>query len=336
VTRVQAFAAPAPRAALQPFSYDAAPLGPEDVEIEITHCGVCHSDIHLIDDDWNRSKYPFVPGHEIAGRISAVGREVRHLAVGQRAGAGWQRSACMRCALCRTRQENLCAAQQATCVGHHGGLAERIRTDGRFVFPIPDALESAGAAPLLCGGVTVYAPLRRYRADATRHVGVVGIGGLGHLALRFAAAFGCEVTAFSSSLDKRTEVLQMGAHHFVHATDVRQVRARVHTLDLLISTVAARLDWITYLETLRPNGVLCLVGAPPGVLQIPAVQLVAGQRAICGSDIGDPATISEMLEVAARHRILPTVEVDEMGNVNAGIARLRENRVRYRLVLQNR
>jgi uncharacterized zinc-type alcohol dehydrogenase-like protein len=333
--RVRAWAAAAPKTALAPFVYEPAPLAPDDVEIEISHCGLCHSDIHLIDDQWNRSRYPLVPGHEIVGRVTALGAQAGHFALGQRVGVGWQRSACLRCPQCRARQENLCAEQQATCIGHHGGLAERIRTDGRFVFALPDELPDAHAAPLLCGGVTVYAPLRRFGADRTRHVGVIGIGGLGHLAILFARALGCEVSAFSASPDKREPVLRMGAHHFIASTDVRALRAHAGTLDLLISTVHARLDWVTYLQTLRPNGVLCLVATPPGLLQIAAAQLVTGQRSICGSDIGDPATIAEMLRFAARSAISPTVESLPMDSVNQAIERLRANRVRYRVVLQN-
>jgi uncharacterized zinc-type alcohol dehydrogenase-like protein len=248
-------------------------------------------------------------------------------------GVGWQRSACFQCEYCLTRRENLCAAQTATCVGHHGGMAERIRTDGRFVFALPEGLESASAAPLLCGGVTVYAPLRRYRIDATHSVGVIGIGGLGHIAISFLRAFGCEVTAFSSSSEKRDEALAMGAHHFVCSTDSREVLRRKDTLHFLLSTVHVRLDWISYLQALRPDGILCLVGSPPGVLQIPPVQLLTGQRSICGSDIGDRATIVEMLRFAARHRVAPRVQLAPLSEVNAAIGRVRNNQARYRMVL---
>jgi len=319
---------------LRPLSYTPAPLGPHAVEIEISHCGLCHSDIHLIDDSWNRSAYPLVPGHEVVGTIAAKGASVAHLHEGDRVGMGWQRSACLECDLCRRGQENLCALQEATCIRHHGGLAGRIRADSRFVFPIPDGLPSAAAAPLLCGGVTVYAPLRRHGVDATKSVGVIGIGGLGHIALRMLRAFGCEVTAFSSSADKRDEALAMGADHFASSTDPRQIRQHLGRLDLLLSTVHARLDWTTYLQVLRPNGVLCLLGLPPGILQIPASVLVTGQRAIVGSDIGGRSVIAEMLRFAARHRITPEVQTLPMSEVNTAIDRLRRNQVRYRIVLE--
>jgi uncharacterized zinc-type alcohol dehydrogenase-like protein len=332
--RVNAFAATAPKGALQPYAYQAGSLGPHDVELEITHCGLCHSDLHLIDDDWKRSSYPLVPGHEIVGIVRARGVEVTHLAVGDRAGVGWQRSACMICALCLAGCENLCAAQQATCVGNHGGMADRMCTDARFAFPIPGGIESALAAPLLCGGVTVYAPLRRHRVDATRTVGVVGVGGLGHLALAFLRALGSEIVAFSTSEDKKSEALRLGAHEFARSNDARDLRRYANRFDLVLSTAPARLDWISYLQALKPNGVLCLVGAAPGLLQLPAALLLTGQKSICGSDIGDRATIVEMLRFAERHRIVPTVETIAMSEVNHAIERLRRSEVRYRAVLR--
>jgi len=332
--KVQAFAAPSAKAALEPFSYEAGALGPHDVELEITHCGLCHSDLHLIDDDWKRSVYPLVPGHEIVGIVRAAGAEVTHLRPGDRAGVGWQRSACLRCPLCLDGHENLCATQEATCVGHHGGFAERLRTDGRFTFAIPGGIESAVAAPLLCGGVTVYAPLKRFGADAKKTVGVIGVGGLGHLALAFLRALGSQVIAFSSSADKKQEALAMGAHEFASSTDPRELRRHANRIDLLLSTVPVRLDWIGYLQALKPNGVLCLVGAPPGLLQFPAGPLLTGQKTVCGSDIGDRATIVEMLALAERHRIAPVIETTPMSEVNVQLDRLRRNQVRYRAVLQ--
>jgi uncharacterized zinc-type alcohol dehydrogenase-like protein len=333
--RIRAWAAAAAGSPLQPFTYEAAPLGPHDVELEVTVCGLCHSDLHLIDDDWKRSVYPLVPGHEVVGVVRAVGELVSHLRVGERVGAGWQRSACLGCELCVGGRENLCAAQQATCVGHHGGLGERLRTDGRFVFAIPAGLDSAAAAPLMCGGATVYAPLRRFGVDATRTVGVVGMGGLGHLAIRFLRAFGCEIVVFSSSASKRAEALALGAHEFASSTDARQIRRFANRLHLVLSTVPARLDFIGYLQALKPEGVLCLVGASPGLLQLPAAPLLTGQKMVCGSDIGDRATIAEMLRVADRHHIEPIVESCPMDEVNRAIERLRANQVRYRAVLQS-
>ncbi|HZL19415.1 MAG TPA: NAD(P)-dependent alcohol dehydrogenase [Polyangia bacterium] len=335
MSTIQAQAALTKGAALQDFSYEPQELGPNDIEIEISHCGLCHSDIHLIDDSWSRSKYPQVPGHEIVGTVGALGSAVKHLEFGQRVGVGWQRSACLECDLCLGGEENLCARQQATCMGHHGGLANRIRIDGRFAFALPAELDSAAAAPLLCGGVTVYSPMRRYRIGATSSVAVIGIGGLGHMAIRMLRALGAEVTAFSTSPDKKPEALAMGAHDFASSTDAREIRKHFGRFDLILSTVAARLDWTTYLQTLRANGTLCLLGIPPGmIMQFPPSLLITGQRSITGSDIGGRAVIREMLRFVTRHKIAPQIQRMPMSEANAGLTRLRQNQVRYRLVLE--
>jgi uncharacterized zinc-type alcohol dehydrogenase-like protein len=332
--RVQAFAALAPRGPLVPYAYEAAALGDNEIDLEVTACGLCHSDVHLIDDAWKRSVFPLVPGHEIIGRVASVGRGVSRLAVGERAGVGWQRAACFDCDLCAAGRENLCARQEATCVGHYGGLADRVRVDARFAFAIPEALESAEAAPLLCGGVTVFAPLQRYGAGVGGTVGVIGVGGLGHLAVRFAAALGCEVVAFSSSPDKDDAIRAMGAHEVVRSTDPRALRAQAGRIDLLLATAPAQLDWIAYVGALRPGGVLCLVGAAPDLLRVPAAQLLTGQKTICGSDIGDRATMRAMLAFAARHRVAPTIETRPMHEVNLGLDQVRANKARYRVVMQ--
>jgi uncharacterized zinc-type alcohol dehydrogenase-like protein len=331
---ISAFAALGAKQALVRHPYDPDPLRPMDVEIEISHCGVCHSDLHLIDDDWSRSTYPLVPGHEIVGKVSARGSEASY-EVGQRVGVGWQRSACHECDLCKSGQENLCPDQEATCIGHMGGFAERIRVDGRFAFALPDSLLAESAAPLLCGGVTVFAPMRRWGVRAGSRVGVIGIGGLGHLALRFARAMGAVVTAFTSSPDKRDEAQRLGAHDVTSSTVAREILGHKKELDFLLCTVPARVDWISYLQTLKPGGVLCLVGAPPGLMQFPASLLLSGQRAVCGSDIGSPAAMREMLVFAAEAGIAAQVETVPMDRVNEAIQRVRDNRVRYRMVLAN-
>ncbi|HVV17429.1 MAG TPA: NAD(P)-dependent alcohol dehydrogenase [Polyangia bacterium] len=333
-TPIRAQAALAKGGALEPFAYDPAPLGPHDIEIEVSHCGLCHSDIHLIDDGWGRSKFPQVPGHEIVGKVAAAGDLVTHVKVGDRVGVGWQRSACLECDLCISGQENLCPKQQATCMGHHGGLADRIRIDGRFAFLLPAELDSAVAAPLLCGGVTVFSPMRRFGIGATSRVAVIGIGGLGHMALLMLRALGADTTAFSTTPDKRAEALAMGANDFSSSTDPKELRRHFGRFDLILSTVHARLDWTTYLQTLRANGSLCLLGIPPGVVQFPPSLLITGQRSITGSDIGSRSLIREMLEFVTRHKIAPQIQHLPMSEANAGLTRLRANQVRYRLVLE--
>jgi len=239
----------------------------------------------------------------------------------------------MTCDFCVAGEENLCAMQEATCIGHPGGMGERVRVDSRFVFPIPDEIDSAVAAPLLCGGITVYAPLRRFGVRARSRVGVVGIGGLGHIALQMLRVMGCEVTAFSTSESKRAEAIGMGAQEFVASNDPKALIRQASRFDLILSTVHARLDWTSLVRALRPNGTLCLLGSPPGLIQIPPALLVTAQRAVAGSDIGSRAAIREMLAFSARHHITPQVETLPMSEVNAAIRRVRENAVRYRVVL---
>ena len=253
-------------------------LAPNDVEIKISHCGVCHSDVHLIDNDWGISKFPFIPGHEIVGMVTDTGSEVRDRKVGERVGVGWQADSCGICEWCRQGDEHLCAQSQPTCVGRNGGYAEAIRVNSRFAIPVPEILESENVAPLLCGGITVYAPLRNHGVRPSSRVGVVGIGGLGHLGLQFARTFGAEVTAFSTSKDKEAEARSMGAHHFVQTRDTGALKKVAGSFDFILSTVSADQDWGGYIAALRPKGMLCVVGVAPSPLQIAAFSLIGGQK----------------------------------------------------------
>jgi uncharacterized zinc-type alcohol dehydrogenase-like protein len=327
-----AYAAHARRGALVPFVYEPSPLGPHDVEIRVSHCGICHSDVHLVDGDWGMGSYPMVPGHEIVGTVAALGPEVRHLQAGQRVGVGWQRGACLACELCGAGEENLCPRNEATCVDHYGGFADRIRVDGRFAFPVPEALASESAAPLLCGGATVYSPLRRWARPSTK-VGVVGIGGLGHLAVQFARAMGCEVTAISSSPDKEPEARSFGAHRFLATPEPKALRAAAGTLDLVLSTVFVPQDWMGLLGALRPNGVLCFVGAPAEPLRLPVGAILDGQKTLTASAIGSRPGIREMLAFAARHGIAAKTQVRPLAEADAALGETRKGRARYRIVL---
>jgi alcohol/geraniol dehydrogenase (NADP+) len=331
--RFEAFAAPSAGAPLEPFSYEPGPLAADSVELEIECCGICHSDVHLVDDDWRTGRYPLVPGHEIVGRIADVGEAVRGLARGQRVGIGWQRSSCGRCAYCVRGDENLCASQEPTCVRHFGGFADRIRVDARFVFAIPDALDPERAAPLLCGGATVYAPLRRYVTSPGMRVGVVGIGGLGHLALQFAAALGAEVTAFSTRLDKEAEARSFGATALVATHDTSALRPLRRRFDVLLSTVHAKLDWPLYVRMLAPGGVLVLAAASDAPLDVPPALLLDGQRSTAGTAIAGRRDITEMLALAAQRGIGATVERYGFDRANEALDRTRRNEARYRAVL---
>jgi uncharacterized zinc-type alcohol dehydrogenase-like protein len=231
--------------------------------------------------------------------------------------------------------ENLCAEAESTCVHRNGGYADSVRANARFVIPIPESLESESAAPLLCGGITVYNPLRAYGVNPSSRVGIIGIGGLGHMALQFARAFGAEVTAFSSSADKEDEARALGAHNFVNSRESKALKEMAGTQDFILSTVNVDQDWAAYIQALRPTGTLCFVGVPPAPVSIQAFSLIASQRAISGNPIGSPHRLREMLEVSARHSVKAQTESFPMAKANEAIDKVKKNRVRYRAVLAN-
>jgi alcohol/geraniol dehydrogenase (NADP+) len=321
-------------ATLLPKSQAKVALGPYDIDVKISHCGICHSDLHLLNNDWGFSSYPMVAGHEIVGHVSELGSSVSNLTEGQRVGIGWQKGSCGVCEQCLKGNENLCAQQKATCVGQFGGFSDFVQTDSRFAFPIPDTLASENVAPLLCGGITVYAPLRAFNVKPTDRVGVVGIGGLGHLAIQFSKAWGCEVTAFSSSSDKEAEARKFGASKFISSTNSIAMAAAASSLDFIISTVNVDLDWASYINCLRPDGKLCFVGIPPSNLNIAVVSLLGARRSICASPIGGRHLIREMLEFAARHNIVSQSEVVPMSTINEALQKVAANKARYRMVLK--
>ena len=335
MNQIQGLAAHAAGAELLSFKYDPGELGLYEVEIAITYCGICHSDLHLIANDWGISLYPFIPGHEVVGTVRAVGAEVLSLEVGQRVGLGWQSNSCGVCEWCSRGLENLCPASEGTCVHRNGGYADRVRANARFVIPIPEALESEQAAPLLCGGITVYNPLRTHGVNPSSRVGVVGIGGLGHLAIQFARAFGAEVTAFSTSAEKEEEVRALGADNFVNSRESKALREAAGTQDFILFTANADQDWGAYVQALRPTGTLCFVGVPPSPVSVHAFPLISGQRSISGSPIGSPYLLKEMLDVAARHNVKAMTESFPMAQANTAIEKVKKNKVRYRAVLAN-
>jgi alcohol/geraniol dehydrogenase (NADP+) len=335
MSEIHGLAVHAAGAQLLPYKYDPGELNANEVEVKISHCGVCRSDVHLIDNDWGMSKYPFVPGHEIVGTVVAVGKDVKDRKVGERVGIGWQADSCGICEWCRQGDEHLCPYAQPTCVGRNGGYADRVRVNSRFAIPVPKVLESENAAPLLCGGITVYSPLRNHGVRPSSRVGIIGIGGLGHMGVQFAKAFGAEVTAFSTSKDKEAEAKLLGAHQFVNTRDTGALKKVAGSFDFLLSTVSADQDWQAYLNALRPKGTLCVVGVPPSAMAIPAFPLISGQRAISGSPTGSPRDLHEMLDVAARHGVKAITEKFAMAKANEATAKVKKNQVRYRAVLAN-
>jgi len=328
-----ALAAMTKGAPLEPFSYEPGALAPGEIELDIECCGICHSDVHLVDDDWGMGGFPIVPGHEIIGRVAAVGQAVRGLSPGTRVGIGWQRDSCGRCGHCVRGDENLCAHNEATCAGHYGGFADRIRVDARFAFAIPEGLDPERTAPLLCAGATVYAPLVRYGAAPGMRVGVVGIGGLGHLAIQFAAALGADVSAFSTRPDKADAARAMGADELIASADPKALRAHRDRFDLIVSTAHAPLDYGAYIRALAPGGTLVLAALTDAPLDFSPSLLVSGQKRIAGTVIGGRRDILDMLDLAARANVGATIERFAFEDASAALDRTRRNEARYRCVL---
>ena len=311
---------------------DLGPLGVEDVEIAVEHSGLCHSDLSIWNNDWGMSQYPAILGHEVIGRVTALGPNAKGLQVGQRVGVGWNSGSCMHCHQCLSGSHHLCPQVQATIVGHRGGFATHVRAHWAWATRLPEKLNFAEAGPLLCGGITVFAPLAMY-VKPTDRVGILGIGGLGHMAVKFAAAYGCDVTAFTSSASKFDEAQGFGANHVVSSKDSAAIRKLGGSFDLLISTVNVKLDWDALIGTLAPNGRLHFVGAVLDPIPVAAFSLIAQQRSISGSPTGSPAAIATMLDFASRHNVAPQTEHFPMSNINEAFARLESGKARYRIVL---
>lgn len=332
---IRAYAASATNAPLQAFEYDPGPLAAEDVEIAVEHCGICHSDLSMIENEWGgRGNYPLVPGHEAVGKVVAAGERVKSVKVGDRVGLGWISGSCMTCTQCMGGDQHLCFTKQETIVRRHGGFADRVRCRGEWAIKLPDNMDHASAGPLFCGGVTVFTPILE-NILPTHRVGVIGIGGLGHMAIKFLNKWGCEVTAFTSSEAKRAEAMSLGAHHVVSSTDAAALKKITATLDCILVTVNVGMDWAAYLRTLAPRGRLHFVGAVMAPFNIAAFNLIGGQKSVSGSPVGSPVTMAKMLDFCARHQIAPVVEYFPMSKVNEALDHLRSGKARYRIILQN-
>src|SRR5438093_4737471 len=295
----RAWVAKAPKQPLVLEAVDLGLFGPEEVEVAVERCGVCHSDLSFLNNDWGISQYPAILGHEIVGRVTAMGPNAKGLKVGQRVGVGWDSGSCMHCHQCMSGRHHLCPEVQPTIIGHRGGFATHIRAQWAWAIPLPEKLNVAEAGPLLCRGVTVFAPLAMY-GEPTNRVGIIGIGGLGHMAVKFAAAYGCDVTAFTSSDSKFDEAKGFGANHVVSSRDSAAIKNLGGSFDFLISTVNVKLDWDALIGTLAPNGRLHVVGAVLEPIPVAAFSLIMQQRSVSGSPTGSPTAIDTMLEFAAR------------------------------------
>ena len=332
---IHAYAAPAANEALKPFEFDAGELGPEEVEIQVESCGICYSDFSMIQNEWGIAQFPLVPGHEIVGTVIRTGEQARRIQVGQKAGVGWYTSSCMHCQQCMGGHQNLCAEGQATIVGHHGGFADRVRAHWSHAIPLPEGIDAKKAGPLFCGGITVFNPIIQNKVKSTDRVGVVGIGGLGHMALQFLNKWGCEVSAFTSTAAKAEEAKTLGAHHIVNSRDDSELAKVAGKFDMILVTANAALNWDLYVNALAPRGTLHFVGAVLEPLNLAVFPLIMGQKSISASPVGSPGTIKTMLEFCARHQIAPVTEHFKMSEVNQALEHLESGKARYRIVLEN-
>ena len=331
---IHAYAAQEPGGKLEPFDYDPGELASTEVEIDVEYCGICHSDLSMLDNEWGMTTYPFVPGHEVVGRIAATGSHVHRLKKGDIVGLGWHAGYCNACPACDSGDQNLCAGATGTIVDHHGGFADKVRAAADSVVKLPEGIDLESTGPLFCGGLNVFNPLVQFDVNPPEKVGVIGIGGLGHRALQFLDAWGCEVTAFTSSESKKQEALEMGADHVINSRNEDDINAAAGRFDMLISTVNVKLDWNLYLQTLKPKGRLHFVGATLEPLDIGAFGLIAAQKSVSGSPVGSPATIARMLDFAVRHDVRPVIEKFKFSQVNEALAHLRSGKARYRIVLE--
>ncbi|MDX1536160.1 NADPH-dependent aldehyde reductase Ahr [Arsukibacterium sp.] len=331
---IKAYAAMDAGGKLVPWQYEAGALGRDEVEIAVDYCGICHSDVSMLDNEWGMSHFPLVAGHEVVGRVAAVGEGVSHLKAGQLVGLGWHSDYCQVCSTCGSGDHNLCASAQGTIVGRHGGFADKVRANASAVVPLPEGMDAKTAGPLFCGGITVFNPMVQFDVKPTDKVAVIGIGGLGHLGLQFLRAWGCEVTAFTSSASKTAEAKELGAHHCINSRNAADIEQAAGRFNFIISTVNVALDWNLYLSTLKPKGRLHFVGATLEPLDIGVFNLIMAQRSVSGSPVGSPATIAKMLEFAVQHNIKPVVETFKFSEINEALAHLKSGKARYRIVLE--
>ncbi len=334
-TTVNAYAVHEAGGRLEPFEYKLGPLAPNEVDLNVTSCGICFSDVSMIDNAWGFSHYPMVPGHEIIGEVRAVGDQVRHLAVGDTVGVGWHAGYCLMCAQCMSGDHHMCADAVSTFIGRPGGYADIVRAQAAAVFKLPAGVDARTAGPLMCGGITVFSPFVQFGISPTASVGVIGIGGLGHLALTFARAWGCHVTAFTSSASKQQQAMEIGAHEVLDSRDPNALAGAADRFDLLLSTVNVPLDWNGYMGTLKRRGRLHVLGAVQEPLSLQVGAMMMTQRSVSSSPAGSPSDIVKMLDFVDRHTIAPVTEHFPFDRINDAIEHLRSGKARYRVVLEH-
>ena len=339
---VKAYAAYDAINALKPFAFERKEVGPNQVQIEILYSGVCHSDIHTAKGDWGPAIYPLVPGHEIVGKITAIGSSVTKFSIGELAGVGCFVDSCRVCKNCKDGVEQFCdegmtgtynSYERGTTIPTYGGYSNSIVVDEKYTLHISDKLPLSGVAPLLCAGITTYSPLRYLKVGKGHKVAVLGLGGLGHMAVKFAASFGAEVTMLSGSASKEADAKKLGAHHFVLTSDAKKIESLANSFDFILNTVSANHDYNAYLNLLTTNGTMIVVGAPPTPAMISAFALIMKRRSIIGSLIGGIAETQEMLDYCAENNIVSDVEIIDMAYINEAYERVIKSDVKYRFVI---
>ena len=342
MTPAKGYAASNTTGTLSPFSFERREPGPRDVQFEILYCGVCHSDLHQVRNEWGGTVYPIVPGHEIVGRVTKVGVDVTKFKVGDLAGVGCLVDSCRECDNCGKGLEQFCRKGSTGTYNDpdrhtggvtYGGYSNQIVVDEDFVLRVSDKLPLEGIAPLLCAGITTYSPLRHWGVGKGHKVAVVGLGGLGHMAVKLASSFGAEVTMLSTSPRKEEDARRLGAHHFALTKDPEQLKALAGRFNFIIDTVSAEHDYNQYLSMLDTDGVMICVGAPPTPSQIMAFSLIGGRRSLAGSLIGGLPETQEMLDYCAEHNITSDVEVIRMEYINEAYERMLKGDVKYRFVI---
>lgn len=333
---IKAYAASEASGKWEPFEYDPGELRKEQIEIKVTHCGICHSDLSMRNNDWSWTQYPFVGGHEAVGVITTMGEnaEGKGLEIGDTVGLGWNAGSCMHCDQCMSGSHINCPELEQTIVARHGAFADRVRCNWEWAVKLPDRVDPAKAGPLFCGGITVFNPFVQNGIKPTDKVGVVGIGGLGHLALQFADKWGCEVTAFSSNPEKTPELKKLGADYVVNSRSDADLESVKGKFDMILVTVNVPLNWDLYMAALAPKGKLHVVGALPEPMPIRSFSLIGGEHSIGGTATGSPGVVRKMMEFCARHNIETVTETYPMSKINEAFEHLESGRARYRIVLE--
>jgi len=333
---VKAFAAKQAGNALEPYEYELGPLTSNDIDIQVEHCGVCHTDLSLRDNAWGITEFPFVGGHEAIGTVIDIGSEVTHVKIGDRVGLGGHSHYCMTCRQCLAGDHNLCETVQSTVsAGRHGAFADIVRASGVSVVKLPDNLDPKDAGPLFCAGITVFNPFVEYDIKPTARIAVLGIGGLGHLALQLGKAWGCHVTALTSSASKNDEAVAFGAHDVINSRSPEALAEAAGSFDIILSTVDVALDWNVIIGMLKPKGRLHFLGVQAAPAELYLMPLMFAQLSLSSSLVGSPQRIADMLEFCARHDIKPVTEHFPFAKINDALAHLESGNVRYRVVLDH-